>query len=105
MPIKRVASRQGSRNDPSSDDSSSRGDGQFIISPRPRRETRKSTHQGEGSSTQADEEAANKAEGRSMAAAREAKASGIIQKVERPLRTDYEYTLRRVGRHHPRRAT
>jgi hypothetical protein len=40
-----------------------------------------------------------------MAAAREARASDIIQKVECPLKLDFEYTLRRVDHHHPRRAT
>jgi hypothetical protein len=37
--------------------------------------------------------------------AREERASDIIQKVEHPLRTDYEYNLRRVDHHHPRRPT
>jgi hypothetical protein len=40
-----------------------------------------------------------------VAAAREAKTSDIIQKVERPLNPDFEYTLRRVDCHHPRRVT
>jgi hypothetical protein len=40
-----------------------------------------------------------------VAAERDARASGIIQKVEHPLRPDYEYTLRRVDRRHPRRPT
>jgi hypothetical protein len=38
-----------------------------------------------------------------MAAAREARASNVIQKVESPLRPSYEYTLRRVDRRHPHR--
>jgi hypothetical protein len=38
-----------------------------------------------------------------VAAAREARASGIIQKVEHPLKPNFEYTLRRVDRCHPRR--
>jgi hypothetical protein len=58
MSIKRLASRWASHDDPSSNDSASRGDDQFVISPRPRRETRKSTRRGEASSSQADEEAA-----------------------------------------------
>jgi hypothetical protein len=37
-------------------------------------------------------------------AVREARSSDIIQKVELPLRADYEYTLRRVDRHHPHRS-
>jgi hypothetical protein len=39
-----------------------------------------------------------------MAAAREARASDIIQKVEQPLKPVFEYTVRRVDRHHPWRA-
>jgi hypothetical protein len=38
-----------------------------------------------------------------MVAAREARASYVIQKVEHPLRPNFEYTLRRVDHHHPRR--
>jgi hypothetical protein len=34
--------------------------------------------------------------------AREARAGHVIQKVERPLKPSFEYTLRRVDRHHPR---
>jgi hypothetical protein len=45
------------------------------------------------------------AEGQAIRDAREARASDIIQKVEHPLRADYEYTLRRVDRCHPRRPT
>jgi hypothetical protein len=37
--------------------------------------------------------------------AREERASDTIQKVEHPLRADYEYTLRRVDHRHPRRPT
>jgi hypothetical protein len=44
-------------------------------------------------------------EGQAIRDAREARASDIIQKVERPLRADYEYTLRRVDHCHPRRPT
>jgi hypothetical protein len=40
-----------------------------------------------------------------VAAARETRASDVIQKVEHPLRPDFEYTLRRVDRRHPRRPT
>jgi hypothetical protein len=40
-----------------------------------------------------------------VAAAREARASEVIQKVERQLKHDFEYTLRRVDRCHPRRPT
>jgi NAD(P)H-dependent flavin oxidoreductase YrpB (nitropropane dioxygenase family) len=103
MPVKRVASQRASRGDPSSGDSSSRDD-DFVIAPHPRRATRKATQCGDVSSSQADEEAANVAEGQAVRDAREAKASDIIQKVERPLRTDYEYTLRRVDRRHPSQA-
>jgi hypothetical protein len=45
------------------------------------------------------------AEGQAVREAREARASDIIQKVERPLWADYEYILRRVDRRHPRRPT
>jgi hypothetical protein len=38
-----------------------------------------------------------------VAAAIEARASDIIQKVEHPLKPNFEYTLRRVDRCHPRR--
>jgi hypothetical protein len=69
MHVKQLASRWASRDDPSSDNSVSGGDDQFVISPRPRRETRKSTHRGEASSSQADEEAARIDEGHAVAAA------------------------------------
>jgi hypothetical protein len=45
------------------------------------------------------------AQGQAIRQAREERASDIIQKVECPLWADYEYTLRRVDRHHPRRPT
>jgi hypothetical protein len=45
------------------------------------------------------------AEGRAVATAREARASDVIQKVECPLKPGFEYTIRRVDRHHPRRPT
>jgi hypothetical protein len=45
------------------------------------------------------------AEGQAIRDAREARASDIIQKVERALWADYEYTLRRVDRRHPHRPT
>jgi hypothetical protein len=57
------------------------------------------------SSSRANEEAARIAEGRVVAAERDARSSGIIQKVEHPLRLDYEYTLRIVDRRHPCRST
>jgi hypothetical protein len=105
MPTKRLASRWHSCDDPSSDDSSCRGDDQFVSAPHPRRETRKSTHRGEACSSQADEEAANRAEGRAICEAREARERVEIQKVEHPLRPGYEYTLRRVDRRDPCRPT
>jgi hypothetical protein len=40
-----------------------------------------------------------------VVAEREARVSEIIQKVEHPLRPDYEYTLRRVDQRHPCRPT
>jgi hypothetical protein len=57
------------------------------------------------SSSRADEEAARVAEGHAVAAARDARASRIIQKVERPLKPGFEYTLRRVDHRHYQRAT
>jgi hypothetical protein len=39
-----------------------------------------------------------------VAAAREARASDVIQRVERPLKPDFEYTLRRMDHCHPQRA-
>jgi hypothetical protein len=57
------------------------------------------------SSSRADEEAARIAEGRAVATKRDVGATGIIQKVKRALQPDFEYTLRRVDRRHPRRAT
>jgi hypothetical protein len=45
------------------------------------------------------------AEGQAVRQAREERTSDIIQKVERPLQTYYEYTLRRVDRRHPHRPT
>jgi hypothetical protein len=104
MPVKRAASRRVSHDDPSSGDSSSRDD-DFVIAPRPRRATRKATRRGDASSSPADVEVTNVAEGQAVSDAREARASDIIHKVERPLRTDYEYTLRRVDHHHPHRPT
>jgi hypothetical protein len=68
MSVKQLASRRASQDDPSSDDSVSRGDDQFVISPHPRRSTRKSTRQGETSSSQADEEAIRIAEGHATVA-------------------------------------
>jgi hypothetical protein len=97
MPIKRTVSRQAYHDDFPSDDSSSHGD-DFVIAPHPRRTTRKTTRRG-------DEEVANMTEGQTVRQVREERASDIIQKVERPLRADYEYTLRRVHHRHPRRPT
>jgi hypothetical protein len=105
MLAKRAAGRQTSQEEIISDDSSSRGDDQFVISPRPRRVTRKASRGCGASSSWDDEEAARVAEGRVVAAAREAKASHVIQKVERPLMPNFEYTLRRVDRCHPCRPT
>jgi hypothetical protein len=45
------------------------------------------------------------AEGRAIREAREARESGIIQKVEHPLQPNFEYTLRRVDHRHPHRST
>jgi hypothetical protein len=53
------------------------------------------------SSSCAAKEAAAMAEGRVVREAREARENEIIQKVEHPLRSDYEYTLGRVARQHP----
>jgi hypothetical protein len=78
---------------------------EMIPPPRPRRTTRKATWRGDASSSQADEEAANVTESQAVKDAREARASDIIQKVERPLRADYDYTLRRVDLRHPRKPT
>jgi hypothetical protein len=102
MPLKRTASRRPSHDDLPSDDSSSQGD-DFMIAPRARRTTRKTTQRGDAISSHYDEEAANTAEGQAIHQAREERASDTIQKVEHPLRADYEYTLRRVDHHHPRR--
>jgi hypothetical protein len=102
MPLKRTASRHASA---TLNDSSSGRDNQFVILPRPRQATRKASCGGAASSSWADEEAAKVVEGYVVAAEREARESDIIQKVERPLKPDFEYTLRRVDRHHPRRPT
>jgi hypothetical protein len=100
MLVKRSASQWTST---TSDDSSGGGNDRFVMSPHPRRVTRKASRGGEGSSSHADEEAATITEGRVVA--REARASDVIQKVEHPLKLDFEYTLRRVDRCHPRRPT
>jgi hypothetical protein len=105
MSIKWLASTRASHDDHSSDDCASEGEDQFVISPRPKSETRKSTHRGEASSSQADEEAARIAEGRAVAVTRDARVRDDIQKVERPLKSGFEYTIRRVDRRHPRRPT
>jgi hypothetical protein len=105
MLVKRLVSRRASRDDPSDDDNVREGDDQFVIYPHPRREIRKSTRRGEASSSQADVEAARIAEGRAMTATRDARARGELQKVEHPLKSGLEYTLRRVDRCYPRRPT
>jgi hypothetical protein len=105
MPTKRAAIKQASQEEIVSDDSSSREDDQFVISPRPRRVTRKATRGRGASSSWADEKATRVAKGRVVAAVREAMTSNVIQKVEHPLRPNFEYTLRRVDRHHPHRPT
>jgi hypothetical protein len=69
MHVKRLASRQASHDDPSSDDSASRGDDQFVISPRPRKEIRKSTCRGEASSSQVNVEATRITDGHVAATA------------------------------------
>jgi hypothetical protein len=96
MRSKWAASRAASQEETANDSSS--GEDQFVIQPRPRRTTRKTR----ASASRATEEAANQAEGQAV---REARESEIIQKVERPLRTDCGYTLRRVDHRHPRRPT
>jgi hypothetical protein len=78
MLVKRLASKWTSQEGITSSDSSSGGNEQFIISPCPRRATRKATRRGEGSSSWVDEEAARVVEGRAVAMAREARASDII---------------------------
>jgi hypothetical protein len=76
-----------------------------MIAPHPRITTRKTTRRGDACSSHHDEEATNMAKGQAVHQAREERASDIIQKVEHPLRTGYEYTLRRVDHHHPHRPT
>jgi hypothetical protein len=105
MPAKRAADRRLSQEEIAFDDSSSVGDGQYVISLRPKRATRKASCGGAACSSRADEEAARVAEGHAVVAVREARTNCVIQKVERPLKPNFEYTLRRVDRHHPRRPT
>jgi hypothetical protein len=100
---KRATSRATSQEEIASDDNSSGGDDQFVISPQPRRTVWKARVG--VSSSRATEEAANMAEGHAVREAREARARDEVQKVERSLRSDYEYTLRRVDRRHPHRPT
>jgi hypothetical protein len=104
MLVKRTTSRRASRDDTSSGDSSNSGDN-YVITPHPRRETRKTTQWAAESSFWAAAEAADLAEGRAIREAREARESGIIQKVEHPLQPNFEYTLRRVDHRHPHRST
>jgi hypothetical protein len=75
MPVKSLVSQGCST---PSNDSSSEGQDQFVISPHPRRATQKTSRTCEGSTTQADEEATRVAEGHAVVAAREARASDII---------------------------
>jgi hypothetical protein len=84
MLVKRIASRHASHDDTSSGDISNRGDN-YVIVPRPRRETRKTTQWVAESSFRAAVEAADLAEGHAIREAREARENGKIQKVERPL--------------------
>jgi hypothetical protein len=84
--VKRFTSKRASQGEIASDDSSSRDDEQYVISPCPRRSTTqsgKTASGGEGCSSRADEEDVWIAEGRAMVVAREARASDIIPKVER----------------------
>jgi hypothetical protein len=77
MPVKRSASRHASQGEIAFDDSSSGGHEQFVISPRPRRSTTRSSKTscgGEGSSSRAHEEDARIIEGHVVAATREARA-------------------------------
>jgi hypothetical protein len=99
MRSKRAANRSASQEDV--DDDSSSGEEQYVIQPQLRRATRK-TH---ASSSRAAAEAADTAEGQAVREAREARASGIIQQVQHPLKLDHEYTFRRVDRHHPHHPT
>jgi hypothetical protein len=85
MHVKRLASKMAPHGEIASDDSSSGEDEQFVISPRPRRATTRSSKAAcgsEGSSSRADEEAARVVEGRVMAVAREAWKSDVNQQVE-----------------------
>jgi hypothetical protein len=83
MHSSKAASRATSQEESASADSSSGGDVQFIIAPQPRRAVRKT--RARASSSRADTEAADITEGRAVREAREARESGIIQKVEHPL--------------------
>jgi hypothetical protein len=78
MLAKRAASKRASQEEIASDDSSSVGDDQFVISPRPRRAIRKASHGGTSSSSRANEEVARVAEGRAVVATSEARASNVI---------------------------
>jgi hypothetical protein len=100
MRSKRAASRATSQEEIASDDISSGGEEQFIIAPPPGMALRK-TRAGASSSQTAVEDA-DMAEGHTT---REARESDLIQKVERPLRPNYECTLRRVDHRHPYRPT
>jgi hypothetical protein len=95
MRSKRATSRSASQEDV--DDDCSSKEEQYVIQPRPRRATRKTR----ASSSRAAAEAANTTKGQAVREAREARASGIIQQVQRPLQPNYEYTFRRADHHHP----
>jgi hypothetical protein len=103
MPTKRAASRRASQVEIVSNDSSSEGDDQFVILPRPRRVTRKAYRGRGANSLRADEEAARVAKGCAVAAVREARERNVIYEFEHPLRPNFEYTLRRADRRHPSR--
>jgi hypothetical protein len=92
MPLKRITKRKTTI---ASSFDSSAGDDDFIVSPHPRRSTRrtdKAPHgSGVGSSSQHPTE--------------EEESSDAMQKVILPLKPNYLYTFRRVDRRHPRRPT
>jgi hypothetical protein len=80
MPLNKLARKRRSQGETSSDDCSSEGHEKFVISPRPKRATRKAARgSGESSSRQVAEEAVRLAvEGCAVAATREARASDVI---------------------------
>jgi hypothetical protein len=80
MPLKKSARKRGSQRETTSNDSSSGGNEQFVISPRPRRATKMAARgSGESSSRQVvKEEARLIVDGRVVAVAREARESDVI---------------------------